>query len=97
MDIYGSSISKGYGLYKVHGVPDKPETRKRVFIAGYDDYNEAVDAMRVTVENRYDDLFEYNRNLILGGKGVRFEHIDPETKRTDEYTEYYIKEIGLIM
>ena len=96
MDIYGKSISKGYGLYEAHGVPDKPETRKREFIAGYDDYNEAVYAMRIAAEKRYDDPLEFNRNLILGGKGIRFEHVDPETKKVDEYTEYYIKEIGLI-
>lgn len=97
MDIYGGTVTKGYGLYEAHGVPGKPETRKRTFIAGYDDYNEAVYAMRIATSNRYDDPIEYDRNRILDGRGIRFNHIDLETKQTDEYTEYYIKEIGLIM
>ena len=97
MDIYGKAISKGYGLYEEHGVPGKPETKKRVLIAGYSDYNEAVHAMRIAAEDRYDDPLEFDRVIIRGGRGVRFDHIDYETKKLDEYTEYYIEDIGLIV
>lgn len=97
MDIDGKQVKTGYGLWETLGSTNDESTRRRDLIAAYDDENEAMLAMRDKAEDRYDDPLEYNRYLIYGGKGIRFEHIDPETQKADSYHDFYVKPIGLIL